>query len=567
MSQSCPPISKLSLRQRQILEMIRQGKSNHEIAFELGIGVGTVKQHVVALFRKLKVTSRTMAASREPQNAVFGCDNTLGSSRDVILERRPCIVLSMVLEAPEPEALRRLHGTMIRVAQDAGDIVLSWRGAGCDIIFGIEQAEESDPVRALRSAQAIARTHADQGRPGGHLKGALAAGLAVASMFRRGGWSGEAIASSSIVLARHRTAESEPGRLFLDQTFTDLLRVCDATVTLPPPCLLSLEEAAPLHWHPPTENEPIASRKDECGTLLGSLRKVSQEKPIISLWGEAGVGKSWLCVKLAAMLKEQEQTVTQIQCLPPHAPALFFRVDDQTLLDGFALILDGSRNVPLADTAAKQKPKPKRQSSLDGPVLILDNTHWLNRKTFQGLVSHALQHGYRILSVSRCPEESDAAAMYHVQPIKDSLIAKYVDTCLKPLAQSPALARKAAQTVTTMAGGNPFFTQELVRDQRLRSSHVGDEQLRLLPLPIVLRITAHFDALHLDKRLLRFVSQSPQGMTVKDLALVMGEEESDIREAVDAASASSILNFTNSDCIVFNHPMHQRVTHHLGMDI
>ncbi|HDQ41159.1 MAG TPA: response regulator transcription factor [Desulfonatronum sp.] len=48
--------AKLSPRQRQILEFIRRGKSNNEIAFDLGIGVGTVKQHVVALFRKLKVT-------------------------------------------------------------------------------------------------------------------------------------------------------------------------------------------------------------------------------------------------------------------------------------------------------------------------------------------------------------------------------------------------------------------------------------------------------------------------------------------------------------------------------
>ncbi|CAG0983112.1 partial Putative HTH-type transcriptional regulator YhjB, partial [Rhodocyclaceae bacterium] len=48
----------LTGRQRQILELLRAGKVNKEIANELGIGLGTVKQHVVAIFKKLKVRNR-----------------------------------------------------------------------------------------------------------------------------------------------------------------------------------------------------------------------------------------------------------------------------------------------------------------------------------------------------------------------------------------------------------------------------------------------------------------------------------------------------------------------------
>ncbi len=565
MSQSCPPITKLSLRQRQILELIRQGKSNHEIAFELGIGVGTVKQHVVALFRKLKVTSRTMAASMEPQNAVFGCDNSLGNSKDVILERRPCIVLSMVLEKPEPDALRRLHGNMARVAQDAGDIVLSWRGTGCDMILGIEQAEESDPVRALRCAQTIALTHADQGRRGGRLKGALAAGLAVASMFRRGGWSGEAIASSSIVLARHRTTESEPGRLFLDQTFTDLLRVCDASVTLPPLYLPSLEEVAPVDWHPPTENEPIVFREEECRTVMSSLRNSSRKKPIVCLWGEAGVGKSWLCAKLAVLLKEQKQAVTRIQCLPSHASAPFFRIDDRSLLDSVALIHDCFRSVAPAHTSATRK--PKGETRLEGPILMLDNAHWLSREMFQGLVSQALQHGFRILSVSRNSPELGASTAYQLRPVKDSAITMHMSAHLKPLAAKTSLVRKASQSLTAMVGGNPFFTRELARSRPLLLTQLNDGHTSHLPLSVVLRVVAHLDSQKLDRRLLRFVSQNPQGMTLKDLALTMGEREDITNEAVGTAIARSVLRFIDSGLIFFSHPMYQRVTHYLGMDI
>ena len=52
----------LSPRQAQVLRLLVQGLSNKEIARILGLGVGTVKIHVAALFHKLGVTSRTAAA-------------------------------------------------------------------------------------------------------------------------------------------------------------------------------------------------------------------------------------------------------------------------------------------------------------------------------------------------------------------------------------------------------------------------------------------------------------------------------------------------------------------------
>ncbi len=52
----------LSVRQQQILELLAQGKSNKEIASELDIECGTVKQHLFVLFRKLNVSSRAKAA-------------------------------------------------------------------------------------------------------------------------------------------------------------------------------------------------------------------------------------------------------------------------------------------------------------------------------------------------------------------------------------------------------------------------------------------------------------------------------------------------------------------------
>jgi DNA-binding NarL/FixJ family response regulator len=52
----------LTPRQDEVLNLLMQGKSNKEIAREMGRGEGTVKVHMAALFRVLGVRSRVAAA-------------------------------------------------------------------------------------------------------------------------------------------------------------------------------------------------------------------------------------------------------------------------------------------------------------------------------------------------------------------------------------------------------------------------------------------------------------------------------------------------------------------------
>lgn len=52
----------LTPRQREVLERLRDGKSNKQIAQELGLTEGTVKVHVTAILRQLGVRNRTQAA-------------------------------------------------------------------------------------------------------------------------------------------------------------------------------------------------------------------------------------------------------------------------------------------------------------------------------------------------------------------------------------------------------------------------------------------------------------------------------------------------------------------------
>ncbi|MFC7333206.1 LuxR C-terminal-related transcriptional regulator [Rhodocista pekingensis] len=58
---SGPGMPALTQRQRDVLRCLREGKSNKQIAYELGLSEGTVKIHVTAVMRSLGVRNRTQA--------------------------------------------------------------------------------------------------------------------------------------------------------------------------------------------------------------------------------------------------------------------------------------------------------------------------------------------------------------------------------------------------------------------------------------------------------------------------------------------------------------------------
>ncbi|MBV1693147.1 MAG: hypothetical protein KGP27_01665 [Hyphomicrobiales bacterium] len=58
-----PRLSALTARQRDVLTLLGVGRSNREIADQLGLTEGTVKLHVGAILRALGVANRTQAAA------------------------------------------------------------------------------------------------------------------------------------------------------------------------------------------------------------------------------------------------------------------------------------------------------------------------------------------------------------------------------------------------------------------------------------------------------------------------------------------------------------------------
>jgi DNA-binding CsgD family transcriptional regulator len=61
----------LSFRERQIVSLIRQAKANKEIAYELRLTEGTVKDYLHNIFRKLGVKNRTELALRRDSDLTY----------------------------------------------------------------------------------------------------------------------------------------------------------------------------------------------------------------------------------------------------------------------------------------------------------------------------------------------------------------------------------------------------------------------------------------------------------------------------------------------------------------
>lgn len=66
--QSGSPIDTLSDRERDVLKLIAEGKTNQEIAADLLLSTNTVKYHLQNLYRKLQVNNRTEATRIFLQN-------------------------------------------------------------------------------------------------------------------------------------------------------------------------------------------------------------------------------------------------------------------------------------------------------------------------------------------------------------------------------------------------------------------------------------------------------------------------------------------------------------------
>lgn len=345
----------LTPRQHQILVLLRAGKVNKEIASELGIGLGTVKQHVVALFKKLKVRNRAMAVTHGMEVRATGHRPAAPSlSGDGLLERRPCVVLSVALPESAPAAAcRLLHQTLATYAFDHDALFLARKGNAGDLIFGIQHPREHDLFLVLRAAHIVFRALAAADLAlAAALQGGLTAGMVIASMNRHGGWSGEALASPAIAQARELAQAAPPGRLALSASAEDLLQALSPCAPAPAAHpSFTFQALDRLPWTAGADPQAPLGRDLELGRLDALLASAGQgQRHLVYLEGESGMGKSTLCRYVAAQCARHGGHAHHFVCAPGGNGALVYALPDgqPTTLDALRAVLTPSVAAPPA---------------------------------------------------------------------------------------------------------------------------------------------------------------------------------------------------------------------------
>ncbi|OGS72348.1 MAG: hypothetical protein A2063_09595 [Gallionellales bacterium GWA2_60_142] len=531
------PFADLTPRQLQILKLLQAGKPNKALSEELGIGLGTVKQHLVALFKKLNVKNRAMAVSLAidlQQEQETSRPSSLRTT--VLLDNRPCVVLSVSLpqDAP-PQIARLMHGSLASIAAANDAIFLARPGNAGDVIFGIQRSTEYVVAVALQTAQAV---HGDlllaDADMAAQLRGCLTAGHAFASMQRFGGWTGEALASAAISSARELLDTVAPGQFFIDSHARDLIALFGIDGLPESVSPMSFARLDQLLWSAERPRYELVGREAEKKALSATLEESAQGRGrLLHLEGEMGMGKSRLCEKMFRLCLSRSGCASFYRCLPA---ALGQRYYDTSSREYCAI----------EDIDARLRSRPERLPEL----VIIDDIHLLpatQQAVLASAAATAVQLGKLVVFVGR-----KVVRATDTPPAEVMTLRRMPPQSLQGLVRQ-ALGKDIIKNRTdkvlnicSAAAGVPLFAIELARH------HKHDKQL---PLTLQIAINARLDGLHLDRGLLREVARQTAGISLGDAAQNMGENIESVRRQTSNSVAAGVLSLTADEWISFTHPL------------
>lgn len=528
------PQPELTQRQLQILKLLQAGKVNKEVAQELGIGLGTVKQHIVAIFKKLNVSNRAMAASQGME--LFQEQENRNSSLPVnLLACRPCVVLSIALP-PDATSLatKLMYGSLAAMASANDAVFLARNGNAGDLIFGIQRVTEYDLAIALQTARAVYEDlrEIDSGIAE-QLHGCMTAGIAFASMQRFGGWTGEAIASSAIASARDLLGSVPPGRFVFDASALDLIElfgIGGSQEILPN---MSFRELKGLHWTGARRAYHLVGRVAELTQLYGALTEAAKRLGrLLIIEGEMGMGKSSLCDAIAKLCLQQKGAVSLYRGLPP-------------MLGNYLYDTLSGAECCVEEVAAALRAQP----SLCPELFVVDDFHLLTKEQ-QTLLStaaeDAVKHGKLVIfSGRKWLREKDTATTQTITLRR--LSAQAIQELVRNALGKAAIKERASkvQRISSTAAGVPLFAVELARHHETEN----------LTLPLRVAINARLDSLRLDHNLLREVAKNVAGANLQEVANTLGESVDTLRPQMERAVAAGVLACSAEGWLSFTHPL------------
>jgi len=543
MSQIVQPV--LTPRQQQILQLLQAGKVNKEVARELDIGLGTVKQHIVAIFKKLKVKNRTAAVSRHLDLVTPNQVSATQIKTDVVLSRRPCVVLSLALaKSAQPSLMSAFYGQLAAAAAAHDAIFLTRQGNASEMIFGIQGVTEYDVAVAIQTANQVTQSLM-QMQPGceQQMRGCLSAGLALASMHRFGGWTGEVIASAAIASARKLLESTPEGMFTCDQATLDLCSAFGVVGFADMQAGVRFARLASMKWYGVRRSYPLVGRKTELDRLRKALAQSLTVKTLVLIEGEMGMGKTRLCQELLQICQQEQVNVRHFCGLPNMMGAGVCDVGQGAVgdVDTVVAALDG-------------------RSPGAAQLVLLDDFQLLGHEQqleLMRLASSPSANSQLVVFVGRKGLSQLAKADTPCIFLR-RLATREVQRLVRDALVMPRGAErtKMASNILNTALGVPLFAVEMAQYPNETD----------ISLALRVAIFSRIDKLHLDSALLTFMARQPSEVALADIVAGLNDDANTVQRQVERAVASGVLVRSSTGGLSFTHPMIRRAIDDVSLE-
>lgn len=489
----------LTARQEQILSLMQAGKVNKEIARELHISLGTVKQHVVAIFKKLNVSNRTMAVSQGKE---------LLHKKDVnrIHARRPCLVLSLRFSGGEDKAHRQFYDLLSGAAFDHKAHFIHRDDGEGELIFGLKRSSEYDLRAALFIAGHIHK-QLQQLDPSIVLYGALVAGVASVSQNRFGGWSGDAVASKVIARAHQLLAQAEEGYLSLDRSCQSIMQAYDINLAGSVPEQIDFDQVWQMnHWDSVCDKD-LSGRAQELTDLLHFLSPLS-DNSLMLLDGESGMGKSRICRELAREAEKEGYQLT------------FLNITPAGIWDGVNCCMIEDMDSFYSQLISSDEAKC---------LLVFDDVHLLAKEQREVFFSNlqrlgdnkkVLLSGRQLLKNEYLDEKEICSV--HLSRMDKSQVSE--------LLQTYDLGALLVEDIAHRSRGVPLFAIEMARGE-------GNS----ISIALVITIASRLDRFNMDWKLLYCLADQADTVSLSRLSKIMQDGADSVYKSVNRAAGIGVL--------------------------
>lgn len=527
----------LSARQQQILKLMHAGKVNKEIARELDISLGTVKQHVAVLFKKLNVSNRTMAVSQGMPLLAEKETKPSETTHDSILALRPCLVLSLGV-SPDTDAdkIHQFYRLLAGYALDCDALFITHEHAAGDLVFGLKRSSKHD-VWVVLSLLHQLYTNLQKQLPEitDSLHAVLVAGYVTVSQNRFGGWSGEAVSSPVIAHAHKKLTPQTPGQFRLDESVHALMRAFGVGVEGNVPSVLAFSDISKACCWDPGFDVALVGRNKEMRQLADCLTgESSKQARVLLLEGESGLGKSRICRQLLREAKVKGYSCQYLQLLP-------YGVWDS--------VIGAAVDVETIATRITQVETQNERLHL----VIVDDAHLLSKTEWQQ-VNEALLTLHPRTQVVFSGRRS--MRLRTEQPTVKFKLGKLSSEATKQLLEASNTSANEKQLLRWMhyARGVPLFATELAASSM-------DETLSLA---LVIVIAARLDAFKVDWKLLYCIAGDDGVLSLEDVCQRLGDSLDEAKQAADRAVEIGVLVYLADGKLAYHHPLVRKLVAYLS---